>query len=636
MIMRVLIEAFYFSARFDVLRSGKEKFTVGVVVKVKVEGGRRNAKFHYLNHSIKYDEWLDMESPRVAPLHTKTPQPPKRKAPKVTTKKEKNTAYEGNHSIDEECDTTLVDVAQNGKSESSTQSMAGMAENLMNGQAMAIPKESTYEDPGSHVKDPQKSVASTPKKPPDVLKGKESSILKGRPNAVTDGSSPSYSPKQGSRSGESKKHKNCFKPTIPRKKVQPSQASDGSPSNGGLRIPRKARPSEDQGLTLLMQRGKEAIAQRQQSLHRVSGERLRESSVPSSKSHDHTMSPWDKEGASENKPLSSLSSGIASSHLFEKDDHRKYLHRPTPPSTSFQNYRDSENQDNQQQKSPLKKDIENHGGDHDIENHDGDHGGEYAGRRMNTSGDDNFIISRRESPQRRTLEYEDDYDRDHRMGGQSDDGPRSNSRGDRKAARHDDYDDRRKDGRYDDERVNYRYQDSRRSDGDCDSRTRRSDDRKCNSFKDSPSNRNQPYEQGDRYRHKDENSKGHQNPSAEGSYDDDYQRKQRYNDEYERPRRSEYDHNERYEGSRDDRHYASRRDYDYDRKYDRKYDRDYHRKRPRDERDYDRDYNRDFHRSTTRDDYYHHEKPRPSSDEFGPNESPKDGKYAGRDWSQRR
>jgi hypothetical protein len=630
------MEAFYFSARFDVLRSGKEKFTVGVVVKVKVEGGRTKAKFHYLNHSIKYDEWLDMESPRVAPLHAKTPQPPKRKPPKVMTKKEKNTVYEGNHSIDEECDTTMVDVAQNGKLEFSSQSMADMAENVMEDQAMAIPKESIYEDPGSHVKEPEKSVASTPKKSPDVLKGKESSILKGRPNAITDGSSPAYSPKEGSRSGKSKKHKNGFKPTIPRKKVQPSQASDGSPSNGGLRIPRKARPIEDQGLTLLMQGGKEAIAQHQQSLYRVSGERLRESSVTSSKSHDHTTSSWDKEGASENKPLSSLPSRIASSHLFEKDDHRKHLHRPTPPSKSFQNYRDSENRDNQQQKSPFKKDIENHGGDH---------GGEYAGHRMNTSGDDSFIISRRESPQRRRSEYEDDLDRDHRMGGQSDDGPRSNSQGDRKAARNDDYKDRRKHGRYDDERANYRYQDSRRSDGDSDSRTRRSDDRKCNSFKDSPSHHpNQPYEQEDRYRHKDENSKGHQNPSAEGSYDDDYQRKQRYNDEYERPRsndeyerprRSEYDHNERYEGSRDDRHYASRRDYDYDRKYDRKYDRDYHRKRPRDERDYDRDYDRDYHRST-RDDYYHHEKPRPSRDEFGRNESSKDGKYASRDRSQRR
>lgn len=56
-------------ARLDVLRTGKSRYCVAIVVDYDAVGKR--VKFHYLKTKSSCDEWIEIGSPRIAPLHSK-------------------------------------------------------------------------------------------------------------------------------------------------------------------------------------------------------------------------------------------------------------------------------------------------------------------------------------------------------------------------------------------------------------------------------------------------------------------------------------------------------------------------------------------------------------------------------------
>jgi len=62
---------FVIGARFDVLRSGKEHFSTGEVVNVDFSGSTKRVLFHFPKTKAVYDEWIEIDSPRIAPLYTK-------------------------------------------------------------------------------------------------------------------------------------------------------------------------------------------------------------------------------------------------------------------------------------------------------------------------------------------------------------------------------------------------------------------------------------------------------------------------------------------------------------------------------------------------------------------------------------
>lgn len=88
---------FCFSARFDVLRTGKTKWCVGIVVKLDIGASQKRVKFHFPKLHVKFDEWIEIDSMRVAPLHTVTPPPAKKEVPskkEALVKKESPTKKE--------------------------------------------------------------------------------------------------------------------------------------------------------------------------------------------------------------------------------------------------------------------------------------------------------------------------------------------------------------------------------------------------------------------------------------------------------------------------------------------------------------------------------------------------------------
>lgn len=60
-----------FPARFDVLREEKGIWAVGTIVKVDLSGPSKRVKIHYSKMQIKHDEWVEIDSGRIAILHSK-------------------------------------------------------------------------------------------------------------------------------------------------------------------------------------------------------------------------------------------------------------------------------------------------------------------------------------------------------------------------------------------------------------------------------------------------------------------------------------------------------------------------------------------------------------------------------------
>lgn len=64
-----------FAARFDILRADTGTWCVGTVVKLDLSGDTKRVKVHYFKMNIQSDEWIDVNSPRLAPLYSKVSRP---------------------------------------------------------------------------------------------------------------------------------------------------------------------------------------------------------------------------------------------------------------------------------------------------------------------------------------------------------------------------------------------------------------------------------------------------------------------------------------------------------------------------------------------------------------------------------
>ena len=63
-------------------RPEKDKWSAGTVVKLDLVGQMKRVKFHFPRLEIKHDEWIEIDSNRVASLYSKTPPPVKKDSPK--------------------------------------------------------------------------------------------------------------------------------------------------------------------------------------------------------------------------------------------------------------------------------------------------------------------------------------------------------------------------------------------------------------------------------------------------------------------------------------------------------------------------------------------------------------------------
>ena len=98
---------FCHTARFDVLRKGRDKYCVGVVAKVEFTGESKRILFHFPKTKAEFDEWIDFGSERIAELNTiAVPPIPKkdrvacrRTFPSLSPDEEKNFTKEGKFSF---------------------------------------------------------------------------------------------------------------------------------------------------------------------------------------------------------------------------------------------------------------------------------------------------------------------------------------------------------------------------------------------------------------------------------------------------------------------------------------------------------------------------------------------------------
>lgn len=64
---------FTIGARFDVLRTNRAKKKIcctGIVIDLDLSGATKRVKFHFAKVAAKFDEWIDVGSPRIAPLNS--------------------------------------------------------------------------------------------------------------------------------------------------------------------------------------------------------------------------------------------------------------------------------------------------------------------------------------------------------------------------------------------------------------------------------------------------------------------------------------------------------------------------------------------------------------------------------------
>jgi hypothetical protein len=59
-------------ARFEVMRTGKSKYCVGVVKNVNIVGRTTMLLFHFPKTHVKFDEWIELGSSRICPVNTKS------------------------------------------------------------------------------------------------------------------------------------------------------------------------------------------------------------------------------------------------------------------------------------------------------------------------------------------------------------------------------------------------------------------------------------------------------------------------------------------------------------------------------------------------------------------------------------
>ena len=86
--------------QFDVLREFNNKWYEATIVTVDFSGPCPRAKFHYKGIATKSDEWVNIDSPRIAPLHNITkPRPTKKNKQKGSKSGKVSQTKHGNSSI---------------------------------------------------------------------------------------------------------------------------------------------------------------------------------------------------------------------------------------------------------------------------------------------------------------------------------------------------------------------------------------------------------------------------------------------------------------------------------------------------------------------------------------------------------
>lgn len=269
-----------FAARFDVMNTAKSKWIVGVVVKIQDENGRREAKFHFLNHSVKFDEWIRAPSSRVAPLYSKTQEPPKRKE-----KKQQNFSSDQNENLD--VDSTLADetsesVVHDGGTRPATisdesspihspakeidedfNSKTGESHEMGDFSVYSSEDEENEPEVSKAKRNGLKKIArremNTPVEPEEISSPFKKGFKKLIPRKKTQPDDVIGSPLQSldedtskKRRKKEKKNVSTFKPLIPRKRPQDKAHGSDNVSNGGSLIPRKSPVKQERRLTSLM------------------------------------------------------------------------------------------------------------------------------------------------------------------------------------------------------------------------------------------------------------------------------------------------------------------------------------------------------------------------------------------------
>jgi hypothetical protein len=568
-----------------------------------------------------------IDSSRVAPLHSKTPQPPKRKV--VTKKLPKdrelqNKMKEGNPKPSSNSSIMKAELNDESNTESRKRPKKKKENQKEN---TSYSSRQVFDSKISNGKDEDQRSMS-PKVP---RKAKVPISEKAYPNIITDESSPDFSlPQNNSSTSKSPDSKAGFKRTIPKKKHKPSQPP--SDKKAGFFIPRKARPNESQEQNpLSIRHGKKTLGQDQQALNRT----------PVEKSKEVRGQVHDQIRGSENKPVIFSPVNRKASKSMNKlssPSGPKYVrnnHRSSPAKSNQSNHRTHSSVESNH-RSLSKSDREIPGDDirrksmnklsspnssNDVRNNR-DHQNNYLHRpspakfRQSDNRTLSSGVSNYRSPSKSDRDILGDESRKYKS-------PRQNNCGDSRLQRqHDDYTHR--DSTFSSSRTrnedsssrpndeyNYSYRNSPSSPKrpyhsvESEDRRRRREDiserqsyddysssqRNNNtSYRNSPSSRKRPHhsmEGEDRSKRRED--------TLERQSHDDYSRNQRNNDDntYDRAREAEYIRFQSYGGddrknsSRDEYFARSRRDY---------HDREYH--------DYERDSYRGSRRDYLNDDQY--------------------------------
>jgi hypothetical protein len=243
-------------ARFDVFRVEKEKWSVGVVVKLDLVGERKRVKFHYPKNQIKFDEWIDIYSPRIAHLYSETPCPPKKESsiessPGASKRKETTSTKEKRASTDKPRKASVSKSSQKTKVSSETKdthSTAAASETKR--LAGALPEETISVALTSPLEAPPKKRRLNRKNETNSKPLKKELFAKASPTSPDEGEAlfnDTQNVEAATNAARMMEKKESDSERIPRKSSLPNKTQ--SPSNSGgtnksMRIPRKLASPE--------------------------------------------------------------------------------------------------------------------------------------------------------------------------------------------------------------------------------------------------------------------------------------------------------------------------------------------------------------------------------------------------------
>lgn len=395
-----------------------------MVVKLDLGGALKRVQFHFPKVQIKHDEWVEIDSPRLALLHSKTTRPPQKET--ASREEKQSTASTGPQKAPKASASDGISRKRPGakkKTGLQGEKRSNNAKKRKTTEENGSPS-NTFQDK-SYLHSPKsntKEIASINKLSTVVSSELESSTLS-PPKAVTDESSPEDS--QAKKNAEKAKG-NSSSWTIPKKKPStpktsllllspiPSETASISPEkvvkakvtaltkeNSGERIPRKPIPAakEERDLSLQDLKGRPQVHDSQFSVHKPS-ENFK-SSVPNrdtrrsaDSKYDHSTRPgesyrgrWKSDDGIDHNCRQSVDR-----HKQQTEDQYQLQRRPT-----------EDGYDQSRRQMPVE-------GDHRRWNRDG------GSDRHRQLAEDEYHCHRRptEDENDRTRRREDDYDHQRR------------------------------------------------------------------------------------------------------------------------------------------------------------------------------------------------------------------------------